>query len=405
MLNRELHVGINSTADIAHARLKARALAVEMGFDGTDLTLITTAVTKVASAIVNHARKGVVIFSPILHDGHRSLKIVARDETIGTAGVVKTMQFGYSVNQHHRDGQTSGGTEWLLDENDLRDITELHRQEEVLRNLASKIIHAQEEERRRISRELHDEVGQSLTAISMALASLRNSRVTKPETFSRTIAGTQRVLEETMEKVHQFARELRPAMLDELGLLPALRSHLKNFAACTGLRLKFSADAAAEKLDDEKKTALFRIAQESLNNVAKHAGASRVKISVGQTCDGIRMEIADNGKSFRASNGKGDGQKQHLGLLGMQERVRLVNGHFDIHPKPGRGTTVCVQIPFQSAAAASNLRNEQKGAAYGKNPSTAGGRPHGRAARAARPTGIGTGHHGDSRGRNGPPSH
>ncbi|MDE3067994.1 MAG: PAS domain S-box protein [Verrucomicrobiota bacterium] len=233
----------------------------------------------------------------------------------------------------------------------VRDMTERKQMDEALRQLSRKILEAQEEERRRISRELHDEVGQSLTAVSVALATLRHNGVADSENFSRTLAGSQRLLVGTMETVHRFARELRPALLDELGLLPAVRSHVKNFAARSGLRVRFSADAAAERLNVEQKTALFRIAQESLTNVAKHAHASRVRFSIRQTEDGICMEIADNGRSFRGDPGTAAKQKQRLGLLGMQERVKLLNGEFSILPEPGRGTTVRVTIPFQAADA------------------------------------------------------
>jgi two-component system, NarL family, sensor histidine kinase DegS len=231
------------------------------------------------------------------------------------------------------------------------EIQKRQRAEEALKNLSSKILHAQEEERRRISRELHDEVGQSLTAVSVTLAALRNGGASPSPDLPRFIAGAQRLLEATMETVHRFARELRPAMLDELGLLPALRSHVKNFSERTGLRIRLQADPVAEKLDGEQKTAVFRVAQESLTNVAKHARASRVKISLRRNSNGICMEIADNGRSFRADPETAARQKERLGLLGMQERVRLVNGWFSVQPEPGRGTTVRVIIPFQAATA------------------------------------------------------
>jgi PAS domain S-box-containing protein len=232
----------------------------------------------------------------------------------------------------------------------VRDMTERKQLEESLRNLSSKILHAQEEERRRISRELHDEVGQSLTAISVTLAALRNNGTAKKaQTLRRVVAGTQRLLAGTMEAVHRFARELRPAALDELGLLPALRSHVRSFASRTGLQVSFSATPAAERISNEQKTTLFRIAQESLTNVAKHARASRVSISLQPLGGELCMEIADNGRSFRESQRESPQSNTRLGLLGMQERARLVNGRFSIKPKPGRGTTVRVTIPFASA--------------------------------------------------------
>ena len=227
------------------------------------------------------------------------------------------------------------------------DITERKRAEEALKNLSGQVLDAQEKERQRISRELHDEVGQSLTAISVTLAALRNNGAAGSEHVSRTITNTQHLLEGTMETVHRFARELRPAMLDELGLLPALRSHVKSFSERTGLPVRLLADPAVERLNGEQKIAVFRIAQESLTNVAKHARASRVRVSLRRVGDCVCLEIADNGKSFRADSRNIAKQKQRLGLLGMQERVRLVNGLFSIRPKPGRGTTVRVVIPFQ----------------------------------------------------------
>jgi len=228
-------------------------------------------------------------------------------------------------------------------------FNEAQAMQENLRNLSHRILHVQEEERRRISRELHDEIGQSLTAVSVTLATLRNNGATTVESLSRKIASIQQLLEQAMGAIHRFARELRPAMLDELGLLPALRSHVKNFSEHTGLLTRLRADPIAEHLDGEQKTALFRIVQESLTNVVKHARADRVDISIRKTDEGVCMEIADDGKSFRNGPKNSAGRRQHLGLLGMQERVRLINGRFAIEPKPGRGTTVRVTIPFKPA--------------------------------------------------------
>jgi len=174
---------------------------------------------------------------------------------------------------------------------------EARAMQENLRNLSNKILHTQEEERKRISRELHDEVGQSLTAISVTLGALKNSR--NPADYSRTIAEAQRLLQDTMETVHRFARDLRPTMLDELGLLPALRSYLKGFGSRTGLRINFQGNPIAEKLADAQKTVIYRVAQESLNNVSKHARASRVNMTIRKFKDGICMEITDDGQSFK----------------------------------------------------------------------------------------------------------
>jgi signal transduction histidine kinase len=225
-------------------------------------------------------------------------------------------------------------------------FNEAQAMQENLRDLSNKILYTQEEERRRISRELHDEVGQSLTAISVTLATLKNNGATAK------LAGAQRLLRETMETVHDFARELRPALLDELGLLPALRSYLKAFAGRTGMRVHFHGNPVAEKLANQKKTVLFRIAQECLTNVCKHARASQVAVAIRKFQNGVCMEITDDGRSFKTGAATSARSRGRLGLLGMQERVRLVNGQFAIKPQPGKGTTVRVVIPFETARTA-----------------------------------------------------
>jgi signal transduction histidine kinase len=228
-------------------------------------------------------------------------------------------------------------------------FNEARRMEGNLRSLSNQILHAQEQERKRISRELHDEVGQALTAVSVTLATLKNARHDTVSLIGPKLADAQKLLQESMEAVHGFARELRPTILDELGLVPALRSCLNAFAERTGLVVRLRANPIAEQLNGEQKTVLFRVAQESLTNVAKHAEASQVEIVIRKAGDGVCMEVADNGKSFREKPpAKGKQGTRRLGLLGMQERARLVNGTFAVKAQPGRGTTIRVVIPFKS---------------------------------------------------------
>jgi signal transduction histidine kinase len=225
--------------------------------------------------------------------------------------------------------------------------------EEDLRHLSSKILHVQEEERKRISRELHDQVGQALTAINMNLAVLRQGVASdRPptRTLIHRIADTEQLLQQTMETVHRFSRELRPAMLDDLGLIPALRSCLKIFSERTGLRVRLHAEVGVEALDDEAKTVLYRVAQESMTNTAKHAQATEVTVTVQKLKGAIRMEIKDNGQGFQMNQEFTAKRKKRLGLFGMQERARLVHGDFSFSSLPGRGTTVRVLIPFTEGA-------------------------------------------------------
>jgi signal transduction histidine kinase len=215
-----------------------------------------------------------------------------------------------------------------------------------LRQLSRQILSAQEEERREISRELHDVIAQTLTGINVRLAALSKEAATSTTGLDRNIARTQRLVEKSVDIVHRFARELRPAVLDDLGLIPALHSFMKNFTTRTGIRTYLTAFADVEQMKTARCTVLFRVAQEALTNVARHAKASRVDLSLQKLPDRICMKISDNGQSFpvertlRANNGK------RLGLLGMRERLEMVGGKLSVESAPGKGTTITAQIPF-----------------------------------------------------------
>jgi signal transduction histidine kinase len=223
-----------------------------------------------------------------------------------------------------------------------------HMQEQ-LRLLSRQLLSAQEEERKMISRELHDQIAQTLTGINVRLASLKTESTLTNKGLQNKIASTQRLVERSVDIVHRFARELRPTVLDDLGLIPALLSFMKSFITRTGVRTSLTAFAAVEKLDAAKRTVLFRVAQEALTNVGRHAQASRVEVSIQKLRDRICMKINDDGKSFdveRVLHLKGNGR---LGLLGMRERVEMVGGNFIVESAPGRGTTVQAQIPLGKA--------------------------------------------------------
>jgi signal transduction histidine kinase len=264
---------------------------------------------------------------------------------------------GIEIREHRR-------TEKALrqSEEHFRDLFQkARRMEDNLRNLSNQILHAQEEERKHISRELHDEVGQALTAISVTLASLKTSGGGRARQVSRQLTDAQCLLQETMDTVHRFARELRPSMLDELGLLPALRSYLHGLAQRSGLCVQFRGNALAESLGGDEKTVLFRVAQESLTNVVKHAEASRVMLAIRKIGGGICMEVVDNGKSFRPGPEHSAHARKRMGLLGMQERVRLVNGKFTVKAEPGKGTTVRVVIPLKPKSALTPAGRDRSG--------------------------------------------
>jgi PAS domain S-box-containing protein len=217
--------------------------------------------------------------------------------------------------------------------------------QEELRHLSREVLQAQEEERKRISRELHDVIAQTLTGINIRLAALKKEAGINPGGFERNIALTQQLVEKSVDIVHQFARELRPAVLDDLGLVAALHSFMKSFTARTGVHTHLTAFAGVERLETDRRTVLFRVAQEALTNVARHAQATRVEVSIQKQPQGICMKIKDDGKSFDVKRAMLARGAKRLGLLGMRERLEMVGGRFEIESAPGQGTTVTAQLP------------------------------------------------------------
>ncbi|HTI99578.1 MAG TPA: histidine kinase [Dongiaceae bacterium] len=224
----------------------------------------------------------------------------------------------------------------------LADSRRMHGQ---LQKLTRLVLQAQEEERKAISRELHDVIAQTLTGISIRLATLKHEATASTRGLARNITRTQQLVQKSVDIVHQFARELRPAVLDDLGLIPALHSFMTAFAARTGLRTHLTAFAGVEGLAPAQRTVLFRVAQEALTNVARHAQASRVEVSIRQQAPGICMTITDDGKSFHVQRVLLSRGNKHLGLLGMRERLEMIGGHFEVVSIPGRGTAITAQIP------------------------------------------------------------
>ncbi|MBI5386984.1 MAG: sensor histidine kinase [Verrucomicrobia bacterium] len=234
------------------------------------------------------------------------------------------------------------------EQHSTRLLEQSRRLQEQLRQLSRQILSAQEEERKRISRELHDVIAQVLTGINVQLATLKTEATVSTKGLTRNISRTQRLVEKSVDIVHRFARELRPALLDDLGLIPALHSYLKEFAKRTGLRASLMAFTSGriEELDSAGRTALYRVAQEALNNVARHAQASRVEASILKVAHGLRLQIKDDGKSFEVEQVLHAKKNQRLGLLGMRERVEMVGGQFTVESAPGQGTTIQAQIPL-----------------------------------------------------------
>ncbi|MCF7818585.1 MAG: PAS domain S-box protein [Kiritimatiellales bacterium] len=227
-------------------------------------------------------------------------------------------------------------------------LEQSHHMQEQLRMLSRRILLVQEEERKRISRELHDEITQTLIGINVHLETLSREATGNPKELQQKIATTQRLVEKSVEIAHRFAQELRPTVLDDLGLIPALHAFMKNFMKETGIRVTLNAFSGVEKLSSEKRTALYRVAQEALANVHRHAHANRVDVLIKKLPNAVHMQIKDNGQSFEANRLSRTHEHGRLGLLGMKERVEMVGGTFSIESSPGNGTTIHAQIPLKS---------------------------------------------------------
>jgi len=227
-------------------------------------------------------------------------------------------------------------------------LAQSQQMQEQMRHLSRQILLTQEEERKQISRELHDEIAQTLAGINVYLAALKTEAECSSKGLGRKISRTQRLVEKSVIIVHRFARELRPTVLDDVGLIPALHTYLKEFAKRTGILIRVTAVAGVEQLNRTKRTSLYRVAQEALTNIAKHAHASRVKVNLQKVSGAVRMEINDDGRSFAVGKALSAMRNKRLGLVGMRERVEMVGGSFSVESVPGQGTTVCAQIPLGS---------------------------------------------------------
>jgi signal transduction histidine kinase len=225
-------------------------------------------------------------------------------------------------------------------------LAQSRQMQEQLRQLSRQLLSAQEEERKKISRELHDVIAQTLTSINVRLTALRKEATLNTKGIERSIERTQKLVEHSVNIVHRFARELRPTVLDDLGLIPALHSYMKNFRAETGIRVSLSASAAVEEVNGDKRTVLYRVAQEALANVARHARATQAEVKFELLDGAIAMRIWDNGKGFDQGRRAHANRVSRLGLLGMKERLEMVGGNFNIASGRGKGTTVLAQIPL-----------------------------------------------------------
>jgi signal transduction histidine kinase len=206
-----------------------------------------------------------------------------------------------------------------------------------LKELSACLLEAQEQERRSISRELHDEVGQALSAVLLEIGGLANSL---PAELRPRLDSVKKLAESTMTVVRNMALLLRPSMLDDIGLLPALRWQAREITRRTGLRVDVAADSEFSDLPDEHKTCVFRIVQEALNNSSRHAQGSLCRVTLRQEGNGLHLAIQDDGRGLDVDHDRG------LGLLGIQERVARLGGTMLLESAQSKGTRLAIKLPI-----------------------------------------------------------
>ena len=228
--------------------------------------------------------------------------------------------------------------------------TMLETLDESARTRATQILAAQEQERKRIARELHDETSQVLTSLLISLKILEET--ISNETARQQMEETRSLVHQTLRAIRNLSIDLRPSALDDLGLVPALRWYLKEYQQKCKVEVEFSASSFKERLPPEIETTIYRIVQEALTNTAKYAQATKVRVCVAESEEGVRATVTDDGKGFDAQTLlKLPWQERGLGLAGMHERAALLDGALLIDTEPGRGTSIAVTIPLTRQAA------------------------------------------------------
>ena len=224
---------------------------------------------------------------------------------------------------------------------------EIKRSSEQLRELSAHLQRVRENERLNIAREIHDELGQQLTVLKMDVSWLNKKTDNTDQTYKQKIGNILHLLDGTVQTVRRLASELRPSMLDDLGLVAALEWQSGEFQKRTGIMVDFRGPGLEDGLDLPSETGIgfFRIYQESLTNVARHSGADRVKVNLEIKNNKLILNITDNGKGFDVESIK---TKRTLGLLGMNERTAMMNGNYELISKPGKGTTVRVSVTLEN---------------------------------------------------------
>jgi signal transduction histidine kinase len=236
-----------------------------------------------------------------------------------------------------------------LESETVRQYVQLIRAKRDLEQLSVRLLEVQEDERKRISRELHDEIGQTVTALRIEISNAQSLCKTRAPEVQERLERARSLADKTVATVRNISLLLRPSLLDDLGLGPALQWLAEDFTRRTGIPCDFSEEGLQENLSDACRTCVYRIVQEALHNCAAHAAASKVRISIRQSRERLTMEIEDDGRGFELNESGTPRRSSGLGLLGMRERAAALEGALSIRSRPGEGTRITVSLPIRHA--------------------------------------------------------
>ena len=255
--------------------------------------------------------------------------------TLGLCVVLGLVVAGFSLRHAAR-----------LERETAAQYKEVMRAKSEMEQLSARLLELEEEGRRRLSRELHDEIGQTLAVLEIEISHAQSLTSDDQPAIRDRLRRARDLAGKTVQTVRDISLLLRPALLDDLGLVPALQWLLEDFERRSGVACEFSEDGVQELLPDSVKTCVYRVVQEALHNCEKHAEASQVHVAVRQSPNQIRVEMEDNGRGLELNTKGMPGRNAGLGILGMRERAARVGGELTLESAPGKGTRICLRIPL-----------------------------------------------------------
>ncbi len=350
VLQRDTQKDCDTLGDLTGASQRSQVLALKQGLDD----YWTSIRQSLGTSPSRHGQQ--MLFDELERQPQRVLKLVARIDALNQASLAHEEQELENQQTKLRQYATAATLMLLLLEAAiavfstaymyrLDKVSEAERQraekaEQELRSLSNQLVRVQEEERKTISRELHDEVGQILTGLRMELGTL--SHYQPDEGFRQRLESVKHLAEEALRSVRNLALLLRPSMLDDLGLEPALRWQAKEFSRRGGIPVSVLIEGKLDNLPEPLRLCLYRAIQEAMTNCGKHAGATRIHVIVKQEAARVVASVQDDGCGFDAQH-----TTRGLGLMGMAERVRALQGRMSVDSQPGSGTLLSLELPVR----------------------------------------------------------